>query len=100
MSGPDPAGIAFDPQARRFTWTVEGHTAFSDVLPAGERLFVTHTEVPPALEGRGIGSALMRHILDHVRERGLRVVPLCPFMAAYLRRHPEHADLIAEGYSV
>jgi predicted GNAT family acetyltransferase len=54
----------------------------------------THTEVPEELEGRGLGNALVRRALDSARERGLHVVPLCPFVAAYIRRHDEYADLI------
>jgi predicted GNAT family acetyltransferase len=54
----------------------------------------THTEVPAALRGRGIGSALMHGVLDSVRAQGLKVVPRCPFVAAYIARNPEFADLL------
>ena len=53
-----------------------------------------HTEVDPAFEGQGIGSALASSVLDDVRARGLRVVARCPFIAAYIRRHREYADLL------
>jgi len=53
-----------------------------------------HTEVPPALGGHGIGSGLVRGVLDIVRARGLKVVAKCPFVAAYMGRHPEYNDLI------
>ncbi len=56
----------------------------------------THTEVPAELEGRGIASALARHALDDARRRGLAVVPRCAFMAEYIRRHTEYADLVPE----
>jgi predicted GNAT family acetyltransferase len=52
-----------------------------------------HTEVPPALEGRGYGAALAKAALEYAREKHLRVVPRCPFVRAYLERHPEYADL-------
>jgi predicted GNAT family acetyltransferase len=55
---------------------------------------LVHTEVDEAVEGTGVGSQLVRGALDDLRARGLRVVPLCPFVAAYLRRHPEYADLV------
>lgn len=55
---------------------------------------LVHTEVDEAVEGTGVGSQLVRGALDDLRARGLRVVPLCPFVAAYLRRHPEDADLV------
>ena len=54
----------------------------------------THTEVFDAYEGKGVGSALARGALDDVRARGGRLVALCPFIAAYLERHPEYADLV------
>jgi predicted GNAT family acetyltransferase len=54
----------------------------------------THTEVPPELNGRGIGSTLVRGALEQVRFRGLKVVPKCPFVAAYMGKHPEFNDLL------
>ena len=55
----------------------------------------THTLVPKALEGRGIGSRLIRAALDSARDRGLKVRPMCAFVAAYVVRHPEYRDLLA-----
>jgi hypothetical protein len=54
-----------------------------------------HTEVSPDLEGKGLGAQLVAGALDDIRARGLRLVPLCPFVGDYLRRHPEAADLVA-----
>ena len=56
---------------------------------------IPHTEVQPQYEGRGLGARLARFALDDARERGLKVVPQCPFIAAYIRRHPEYDDLVA-----
>jgi predicted GNAT family acetyltransferase len=56
---------------------------------------MVHTEIEPAFEGEGFGSALVSGALDDVRARGKRVRPLCPFVAAYVKRHPEYADLVA-----
>jgi predicted GNAT family acetyltransferase len=53
-----------------------------------------HTEVDPDTRLRGLGSALVAAALDDARERGLRVVPVCPFVDAYVRRHPEYADIV------
>jgi predicted GNAT family acetyltransferase len=58
-------------------------------------LLLTHTEVPPALEGRGIAAALVKAALDWARAEGLRVRPLCSYVVAYMRRHPETQDLLA-----
>ena len=58
----------------------------------------THTEVPPQHEGRGIGSALIRFALRSARERGLKVIPICPFFAAYMRKHAEEQDLLTPSW--
>ncbi|MEJ7928891.1 GNAT family N-acetyltransferase [Ramlibacter sp. AN1015] len=60
----------------------------------GGRLHFTHTEVPPQQQGQGLASRLARDALDDVRRRGLKAVPACAFIAAYVRRHPEYADLL------
>ena len=62
---------------------------------AGDVITLVHTDVDPAFEGRGLGSVLVAGTLDDVRARGKRIRPFCPFVAAYLRRHPEYADLVA-----
>ena len=54
----------------------------------------THTEVPEGHEGKGIGTMLIRFALDAARERGLKVIPICPFFAAYMQKHPEVQDLL------
>jgi len=56
----------------------------------------THTEVDPSYEGRGLGSVLAKQALDDVRARGLGVVPLCPFINAYIQPHPDYADLVTD----
>jgi predicted GNAT family acetyltransferase len=63
----------------------------------GERITLMHTEVDEDLEGEGIGSQLVVGALDDIRRRGLTVVPLCPFVSAYLLRHPEYSDLVARS---
>jgi predicted GNAT family acetyltransferase len=57
-------------------------------------LTLVHTDVSPSLEGDGLGSRLVQEALDDIRARGLRIVPLCPFVSAFVRRHPEYADLV------
>ena len=57
----------------------------------------THTEVVPQFEGQGLGSRLAKFALDDVRRRGLQVVPVCTFVAGYIRRHPEYHDLVSEA---
>ncbi|TDE10088.1 GNAT family N-acetyltransferase [Jiangella asiatica] len=61
----------------------------------GDQIVALHTEVDPAAEGKGIGGALARALLDDARQSGSSVVPQCPFVASYLDRHPEYGDLVA-----
>ena len=63
----------------------------------GGSVTLVHTQVDPALEGKGICSALARHALDHIRGAGRRVVPVCPFVKAWIERHPDYADLVLGG---
>jgi len=58
-------------------------------------LDLVHTDVDPKWEGKGVGSTLVKEALDDVRARGLKMRPICPFVRAYIRRHPEYADLVA-----
>lgn len=97
---PPPPNVRFDPDAKRFEIRAEGSTgvAFLDVLPGAKVWSLTHTEVPPALEGRGYGTALVRAALDHVRGVGATVMPLCPFVVAHLNRHPDEADVVHERF--
>lgn len=82
---------------QRYELEVEGELAFIDYRRNGRNVVMTHAQVPPAFRGGGIGSALVKGALALVRERGEKVVPLCPFVAHYLRRHPEVQDLQAGG---
>ncbi len=90
-----PNPVRDNPQRHRFELDAEGLVAFSNYKRDGKTLTIMHTEVPPALNGKGIGSALARGLLDLARAQGLKVVPLCPFVAAYIAKHAEYADLLA-----
>ena len=61
---------------------------------------LVHTDVDPSAEGSGVGSELVAGALDDIRARGLRVVPVCPFVAAYIRRHPKHASLVVQDPAI
>jgi predicted GNAT family acetyltransferase len=79
----------------RFEMDADGHVAYSNYTLADGVITFMHTEVPKELEGRGIGSALVRGELEAARSRGLKVVAKCPFVAAYIKKHAEFADLLA-----
>ncbi|MCX6464207.1 MAG: GNAT family N-acetyltransferase [Pseudonocardiales bacterium] len=66
---------------------------FADYLRTAELVAFVHTEVDPAFEGRGVGSLLARAGIESVRADGLRVLAVCPFIAGWLSRHPQYADL-------
>ena len=80
----------------RFELEVDGQTAISEYQRRNGTIVFTHTEVPLKLEGKGIGNALARSALDYARSEGLQVVPRCPFIAAFIKRHPEYQDLVDE----
>lgn len=96
---PDPApGLAIvdNPAASRFEVRVEGEVAVLEYVRDGQRAVYHTTRVPKTLEGRGIAGQLAKHALDDARARGLRVVAECSFVAGYVSRHPEYADLVTE----
>ncbi len=80
--------------AKRFEVEVDGKLALLEYIRAGQNITYTHTEVPPELEGKGVGGKLARHALDFARDNGLKVIPICPFVTAFLRRHPEYRPLV------
>jgi predicted GNAT family acetyltransferase len=84
-----------NPARHRFELDLGGPIAFSEYRRSGDVLMVMHTEVPRELEGRGIGSRLVRGVLAQARAQGLKVKPLCSFVRAYMDRHPEYADMRA-----
>lgn len=83
-------------EAHRFQVEVDGFTAFIDYKLSGETITLVHTKVPSELEGRGLGSKLVKAALDSSRDDGLKVIPECPFVASYIERHNEYADLVAQ----
>lgn len=76
----------------------EGSFAFADYNLLTGKIMFTHTEVPEAHEGKGLGGVLIRAGLGAARERGLKVIPICPFFAAYMQRHAEVQDLLDDSW--
>lgn len=91
----DGVTVRDDPDGHRFVAEVDGEVAgFAVYHVRGGRYLFVHTEVAPAFEGRGIAGELARGALDQVRQRGARVVPLCPFIAGWIDRHADYGDLV------
>lgn len=83
------------PDRGRYEVTVDGlSVGHADYVLAGDVITLTHTEIGPAHQRQGFGSVLVRHCLDDARQRSLRVIPLCPFVSAWLARHPDYADVV------
>jgi predicted GNAT family acetyltransferase len=80
----------------RYELAVDGHIAATYYEIAGGVVTLLHTEVPPELGGKGIGSTLTKGALDQVRNAGLKVIAECPFVKAYIEKHPAYADLLKE----
>lgn len=86
--------VRHNSEASRFELVVDGELARCDYRLHDDVLSIHHTEVPPALTGRGIAAALVRAALEHATRQGLRVRPLCSYVRAYLARHPHDRNLI------
>jgi predicted GNAT family acetyltransferase len=90
------SGAVTDVKAKhRVELEEEGGTAFVTYLLEGETITFTHTIVPEEMEGRGVGSTLVRGALDDARERGLKVVPNCSFVRNFIDRHEDYQALLA-----
>jgi uncharacterized protein len=78
----------------RFELVVEGHLAAAYYKLAGNVVTFEHTEVPPELGGKGVGSKLVQGALDRIRAEGMNVIAECPFVKAWIGKHPEYKDLL------
>ncbi|GLZ41849.1 GNAT family N-acetyltransferase [Actinokineospora sp. NBRC 105648] len=92
--------VADSVDRHRFEATVDGRLAgFAEYARSAALVVYTHTEVDPAFEGKGVGGALARAALDDARARDLPVLATCPFIAEWMRRHPEYLDLAYQNRS-
>jgi uncharacterized protein len=92
---PDDIAVSDARDRSRFEITVNGELAgFAEYRLRPGRIVFTHTEIDEGYQGRGLAQRLATAALDEARERGLLVTPLCPYIASYIRRHPEYLDLV------
>ena len=92
------AEVVDAPEASRYELRLDGRViGFAAYRRRNDRIVFIHTEVDESYEGRGLGSRLAAAALEDVRGKGLVVVPLCPFIAGYIREHPEYHELVASS---
>lgn len=89
-----------NPERRQFELVVDGQTARIEYMIIANKIFLTHTEVPAVLEGKGIGSIIVKLALGEVEKRGLKLIPLCPFVGKYITRHPEWKRILADDVNL
>jgi predicted GNAT family acetyltransferase len=87
-------------ELKRFELEIQGKVAFIEYIKAQDNIYLTHTEVPMGLEGKGIGSMIIGQVLEEVKANKWALVPLCPFVAAYLKRHPEWKEILMDGINI
>ena len=92
------AEIRNNPDQKRYELAVGGDLAVVTYNLSEPNLMITETLVPQKLEGQGIASRLARHVLADARERGLLILPVCPFFSAYFQKHPDQADVLHPTY--
>lgn len=90
-----PATVRNDPARNRYELEVDGHVAFIQYSAKPGVITLIHTEVPPELGGKGVGTALVRGALEDVRRQGLKMVVKCSFIRAFMSKHSEFNDLLA-----
>lgn len=93
----EPVTVTDNPEKHRFEVNLDGHTAFAEYHLKPGQIVLPHTVVPEAFAGRGIAGQLAVHAFGYAREHGLRVIPTCPFMAGWVKKHPEAQDLVDDS---
>jgi len=94
----DTLAFSFDEAAKRYRASQDAReVAFIEADRIGtDALLIKHTEAHE--EGKGYASALLRHVLEEARATGRKVIPICPYAAAFMRKHPEYHDVLRPGY--
>lgn len=87
-------------EAKQYEFHVDGKTPRIEYIKTKDKIYLTHTEIPKGLEGKGIGTELVRQVLDDVKNKDLELVPLCPFVALFIKRNPEYKSLVLKGINI
>lgn len=86
------SAVIDNPAKSRFELEIDGELAIAEYRIADGAIYLTHTETPARLQGRGVASQLVRGAVESARARGLRIVPRCSYVADWLNRHPEFSN--------
>jgi len=89
----DQIEVIHNPEKNRFETTIDGKLSKLDYLQNGNNFVITHVGVHPDLRGQGVAGKIVETGIEYARENSFRVVPMCSYAAAYIRRHPEYAEL-------
>jgi predicted GNAT family acetyltransferase len=100
MSKENQTNFQENPGKKRFELQVNEYTAILEYIKTADKIFLTHTEVPSELEGQGVGSKLVKNVLEEIKGGKLTLIPLCPFVANYIKKHPEWKDLVFRGVKI
>lgn len=92
----DQVHVTHNADERRFEYWVDGKLSKLDYILNGRNFVITHVGVQPELRGQGLAGKITQAGLEYARENSLRVIPMCSYAAAYIRRHPEYARLVEQ----
>lgn len=87
-------------ERKRFEIEIDGHFAVAEYMLVQDRIIFTHTEVAQVLEGNGLAAMLARQAFAYAEEHQLKIMPLCPYMAAYMKSHPAYHHLLQPGFNI
>ena len=96
----DTIPMTNDKSSRQFEMEVEGRTAKIEYELNGTKMFLTHAAVPKSLAGKGVGAAIVERVFTYIDQNGLRLVPMCSFVTAHLREHPEWQRIVEKGVHI
>lgn len=95
----EPIALIKNEAQKRFEITYNGYPAFINYEETPGQIALVHTEVPPGLEGMGAGTALVEKTLEHIQQSGKKLLPFCPFVFAYIKRHPQWKAIVDEKFA-
>ncbi|WP_210423608.1 GNAT family N-acetyltransferase [Croceivirga thetidis] len=95
-----PYTLVDNEEKKRYEFQLPEHIPHVEYIRTKDKIYLTHTEVPTELEGQGIGSELIKQALEDIDKKELTLVPLCPFVAHYIKEHPKWKELVLKGINI